>query len=51
MQEKIEKKENGKKENEKERKEERICFLSLCLVEEKFEEKENRREIIFFLFG
>ena len=38
MQEKI-----GKKENEKERKEERNCFLSLYLVEEKSEKKENRR--------
>ena len=34
-----------------ERKEERNCFLSLYLIEEKSEKKENRRENIFLLFG
>ena len=38
----------GGKENERERKEERNCFLLLCLVGEKSEKKENRRKNIFF---
>ena len=48
MQEKIGKKENGEKENRKERKVERNYFLPLCLVREKSEKKENKRECIFF---
>ena len=48
LQEKIGKKENGEKENKKERKDERNYSLSLCLVGEKIEKKENRREIIIF---
>ena len=47
MQKKIGKKENGQKENKKERIEDRICFLPLYLVRKKSKKKENRRESIF----
>ena len=47
MQEKIGKKENGEKENEKEIIDERICILFLYLIEEKIEKKENTRESLF----